>query len=77
MRRRWMEAKLRVFLNVTTQSHTIFVPQCMFKSLFSILCSMFPIIELREVKLLSHVQIFVIPWTIAYQVPPSTGFSRQ
>ena len=49
MRRRWMEAKLRVFLNVTTQSHT-FVPQCMFKSLFSIVCSIFPIIELREVK---------------------------
>ena len=28
-------------------------------------------------KLLSHVQLFVIPWTIAYQVPPSMEFSRQ
>ena len=30
-----------------------------------------------KVKSLSHVQFFVIPWTVAYQVPPSMGFSRQ
>ena len=30
-----------------------------------------------KVKLLSHVQIFVIPWTVAYQAPLSMGFSRQ
>ena len=30
-----------------------------------------------EVKLLSRVQLFVTPWTVAYQGPPSTGFSRQ
>ena len=30
-----------------------------------------------EVKLLSCVQLFVTPWTVAYQVPPSMGFSRQ
>ena len=29
------------------------------------------------VKLLSRVQLFVIPWTAAYQAPPSMGFSRQ
>ena len=29
------------------------------------------------VKSLSHVQLFVTPWTIAYQVPPSMGFSKQ
>ena len=29
------------------------------------------------VKLLSHVQFFVAPWTVAYQAPPSMGFSRQ
>ena len=29
------------------------------------------------VKLLSCVQLFVTPWTVAYQVPPSMGFSRQ
>ena len=30
-----------------------------------------------KVKLLSHVQIFVIPWTVVYQAPLSMGFSRQ
>ena len=31
----------------------------------------------KEVKLLSHVQLFVIPWTVTYQAPLSMGFSRQ
>ena len=30
-----------------------------------------------KVKLLSRVRLFAIPWTVAYQAPPSTGFSRQ
>ena len=30
-----------------------------------------------KVKLLSHVQLFEIPWSLAYQVSPSMGFSRQ
>ena len=30
-----------------------------------------------EVKLLSRVQLFATPWTIAYQTPQSMGFSRQ
>ena len=33
--------------------------------------------ELRTVKLLSRVQLFAPPWTVAYQAPPSMGFSRQ
>ena len=28
-------------------------------------------------KLLSHVRLFVTPWTVAYQAPPSMGFPRQ
>ena len=28
-------------------------------------------------KLLSHVQLFATPWTVAHQAPLSTGFSRQ
>ena len=28
-------------------------------------------------KSLSRVQLFATPWTVAYQVPPSVGFSRQ
>ena len=30
-----------------------------------------------EVKSLSHVWLFVTPWTLAYQAPSSMGFSRQ
>ena len=30
-----------------------------------------------KVKSLNHVQLFVNPWTVAYQAPPSMGFSRQ
>ena len=30
-----------------------------------------------KVKSLSRVQFFATPWTIAYQAPPSMGFSRQ
>ena len=32
---------------------------------------------LMKVKLLSCVQLFATPWTVAYQAPPSVGFSRQ
>ena len=30
-----------------------------------------------EVKSLSRVRHFATPWTLAYQAPPSIGFSRQ
>ena len=30
-----------------------------------------------EAKLLSHVRLFVTPWTVACQAPLSRGFSRQ
>ena len=30
-----------------------------------------------KVKSLSRVQLFETPWTVAYQAPPSVGFSRQ
>ena len=30
-----------------------------------------------KVKLLSHVRLLATPWTVAYQAPPSMGFSRQ
>ena len=32
-------------------------------------------VPVSEVKLLSHVQLFLTLWTVAYQVP-SMGFSR-
>ena len=31
----------------------------------------------KKVKSFSHVQLFVTPWTVAYQAPQSTEFSRQ
>ena len=34
-------------------------------------------IERKKVKSLSHVWLFVTPWTVAYQAPPSMEFSRQ
>ena len=33
--------------------------------------------EKVKVKVLSHVHLFVTPWTITYQVPLSMGFSKQ
>ena len=30
-----------------------------------------------KVNLLIRVQLFATPWTIAYEAPPSMGFSRQ
>ena len=33
--------------------------------------------EKVKVKSLSPVRLFVTPWTVAYQAPPSMGFSRQ
>ena len=30
-----------------------------------------------KVKSLSHVRLFATPWTVAHQVSPSVGFSRQ
>ena len=33
--------------------------------------------ERKKEKSLSRVQLFVTPWTLAYQAPPSMGFSKQ
>ena len=35
------------------------------------------ILDIYIVKSLSRVQLFVTPWTVAYQAPLSIGFSRQ
>ena len=37
----------------------------------------FTSITKRKVKWLSRVRLFATPWTVAYQAPPSMGFSRQ
>ena len=33
--------------------------------------------NIPPVKLFSHVRLFAIPWTVAYQAPSSMEFSRQ
>ena len=33
--------------------------------------------KVKKVKSLSRVQLFATPWTVAYQDPPSMGFSKQ
>ena len=35
------------------------------------------LLEKLKVKLLSRVQLFVSPWTVAYHAPTSMEFSRQ
>ena len=35
------------------------------------------LLQCMKVKLLSRVRLFVTPWTVAYQAPPSMGFPRQ
>ena len=38
----------------------------------------FPFMKVKvKMKSLSHVRLFATPWTVAYQAPPSMGFSRQ
>ena len=35
------------------------------------------LLQCVKVKSLSHVRLFVTPWTAVYQAPPSMGFSKQ
>ena len=35
------------------------------------------LLQCMKMKLLSRVRLFTTPWTVAYQAPPSMGFSRQ
>ena len=35
------------------------------------------ILNVKKGNSLNHVQLFVSPWTVACQAPPSVGFSRQ
>ena len=44
---------------------------------YLILQGIIPRSDLLVVKLLSRVQYFATPWTVAYQAPPSMEFSRQ
>ena len=58
---------------------TFFLRICPFHLNFYLLWHkvIFKILLKVKVKLLSHVRLFATPWTVAYQAPPSLGFSRQ
>ena len=43
---------------------------------FCCCCSQFSSVSMRDL-LLSHVQLFVTPWTVAHQAPLFMGFPRQ
>ena len=51
-----------------------FTPQTCILSYFRIILEM---AKWSQVKSLSCVRLFETPWTVAYQAPPSMGFSRQ
>ena len=40
-------------------------------------CKHFEMVKFIVFQLLSHVQLFATPWTVAHQAPLSTRFSRQ
>ena len=55
-----------------------FLTELLFKSLLWNCFIWFDLSEIKnKVKLLSRVRLFATPWTVAYQVPLSMGFSRQ
>ena len=56
----------------------IFILFCVTQRLVSLtIHKTYPSSSFLELKSLSRVQLFATPWTVAYQAPPSMGFSRQ
>ena len=78
-------AKAKVTLNFSNSlsfpicchvlSQTIFL--LLFGVSFSVHLCFWSLVQHWSVKLLSRVWLFAIPWTGAYQAPPSMEFSRQ
>ena len=60
-----------------------FIPKYVFPTFYAIVNTLVLLVVLsikrkeKKVKLLSHVQFFAIPWSIAYQSPPSVELFRQ
>ena len=72
-------ARWAMVLGVSESSRTLVsnttVPK-QTEPLFFKLSKIFEMLKMK-VKSLSHVRLFATPWTIAYQAPPSMGFSGQ
>ena len=60
---------ISLFVYPLYQFHTVLITVAYIRSWYPVKWS--------EVKSLSRVRLFVTPWTVAYQTPPSMGFSRQ
>ena len=58
------------FCGTTTWISHIYIYLSIYMYIYVCMC-------IVKVKSLSRVQLLVIPWTAAYQAPPSMGFSRQ
>ena len=71
----------RVFSNTTVQKHQFFGAQLSLQSNSHIYTWLLekpqPWLDGSSVQSLSRVQLFAIPWTVAYQAPLFMGFSRQ
>ena len=67
---------LEKFASIATATFLILGCLCCFPVAEGI-SAVFWAVSIAEVKLLSRVQLFAIPLTVAYQVPPSMAFSRQ
>ena len=65
----------RVFSNTIIRKHQFSAQPSLWSN--SHICTWLPERLYGEVTSLSHVQLFVTPWTVAYKAPPSMGFSRQ
>ena len=59
-----------------TQGSNPGLPHCR-QILYQLSHNRSPVYSISEVKSLSRVCLFAILWTVAYQAPPSMGFSRQ
>ena len=63
----------------TASTNTSHMSVSRWKQIFQLQCSLRRAVAQAKVKVksLSRVQLFVTPWTVAYQDPLSMGFSRQ
>ena len=58
---------------ITTDENHLYILQSITSK-----CLLKPLLgKIVKVKSLSRFQLFATPWSVAYQAPPSMGFSRQ
>ena len=66
----WSLREIEIFLKFQ-ESQVLYFKSAIYVIWINIICAWV------KVKSLSHVQLFSTPWTVAYQAPPSMGFSKQ